>query len=294
MKIGIDIGGSHIAVGLVDDNYTIVSKKEHDWTEEEKKDLFNSVEDYAKKFIKQYIEENNKIEKIGIGFPAQNIVNGVINKSGKSMNLTEVLSQEFNIPVYLKNDVKCSGLCEKTIGALKENDNCFFITLGTGIGGAYFYKNELVVPNKFQGFEVGHMIIENKGKQCKCGQQGCFEQYASMRVFRKDIEELFNIEKLTSYKMFEILEKKEKQEEVNKIIEKYTDFLSIGLINIINIFEPDAICIGGSFTYYAPIFMGKLKQKIKENFKNREVPEMLTAKYENDAGIIGASMLDAN
>jgi len=294
MKIGIDIGGSHIAVGLVDDNYTIVSKKEHDWTEEEKKDLFNSVEDYAKKFIKQYIEENNKIEKIGIGFPAQNIVNGVINKSGKSMNLTEVLSQEFNIPVYLKNDVKCSGLCEKTIGALKENDNCFFITLGTGIGGAYFYKNELVVPNKFQGFEVGHMIIENKGKQCKCGQQGCFEQYASMRVFRKDIEELFNIEKLTSYKMFEILEKKEKQEEVNKIIEKYTDFLSIGLINIINIFEPDAICIGGSFTYYAPIFMEKLKQKIKENFKNREVPEILTAKYENDAGIIGASMLKSN
>ena len=103
-----------------------------------------------------------------------------------------------------------------------------------------------------------------------------------------------NIEKLTSYKMFEILEKKEKQEEVNVIIEKYIDYLSIGLINIINIFEPDAICIGGSFTYYAPIFMGKLKQKIKENFKNREVPEMLTAKYENDAGIIGASMLDAN
>lgn len=294
MKIGIDIGGSHIAVGLVDGNNKIVSKKEHDWTEEEKKELFKSVEVYAKKFIKQFCDENNQIQKIGIGFPAQNIINGVINKSGKTIKLTEILTKEFNIPVYLKNDVKCSGLCEKNIGALKEYNNCFFITLGTGIGGAYFYKNELVVPNKFHGFEVGHMIIESKGKACKCGQHGCFEQYASMRVFRKDIEELFNIEKLTSYKMFEILEKKEKQEEVNVIIEKYIDYLSIGLINIINIFEPDAICIGGSFTYYAPIFMGKLKQKIKENFKNREVPEMLTAKYENDAGIIGASMLDAN
>lgn len=295
MKIGIDIGGSHIAVGLIDTNISIISKKEHDWTKEEKTKLFENIEKYSKNFITEIIEENNvAIESIGIGYPYKNIINGIIYIDGKEINLPEILYNEFNIPVYLKNDVKCSSLCEKKIGNLKEFDNCIFMTLGTGIGGAYFYKNELVVPNRFQGFEIGHMVIATDGKQCKCGRRGCFEEYASMRVFRNEIADLFNLDSINSNKMFEIIESKEKQEEVNQIIENYVGNLSIGIANIINIFEPDAICIGGSFTYYAPIFMDKLKQKIKENFKERDIPEILTAKYGNDAGIIGAAMLTSN
>lgn len=295
MKIGIDIGGSHIALGLVDNNINILSKKEHDWTKEEKINFFENIEKYCKKFIKEIKEENDIcIESIGIGYPYKNILNGIIYKDSEKINLPDILFKEFNIQTYLKNDVKCSALCEKKIGNLNKYDNCIFLTLGTGIGGAYFYKNELVKPNKFQGFEIGHMIIRKNGRQCKCGQKGCFEEYASMRVFRKDICKLFNLEKIDSYKMFEILEVQEKQEEVDKIIEDYIQYLSVGISNIINIFEPDAICIGGSFTYYAPIFMDRLKQKLRENFKGRDIPEILTAKYENDAGIIGASMLDSN
>lgn len=295
MKIGIDVGGSHIAVGLVDSNMNIISKKEHDWSNDEKINLFENIENYAKIFIKEIKQENNcNIESIGIGYPYKNIVNGIIYKDGKKINLPKTIFDEFKISTYLKNDVKCSAICEKTLGNLKKYDNCIFMTLGTGIGGAYFYKNELVTPNKFQGFEIGHMVIEKNGRQCKCGGKGCFEEYASMRVFRKEISELFNLEKIDSYKTFEIIESKEKAEEVNKIIDNYTDCLAIGISNLINIFEPDAICIGGSFTYYAPIFMEKLKQKIKENFKERTIPEILTAKFENDAGIIGASMLTSN
>ena len=296
MNIGIDIGGSHIGIGIIDDNMQIISKNEHDWTKEEKNNLFESVENYCKKTIKDIIEENNDvvIEKIGIGYPAANIVDGIVTKHGKTINLPDILSKEFGIPVYLKNDVKCSAICEKTVGNLQQYDNCIFITLGTGIGGAYNDVKDMVVPNKFQGFEIGHMIIEVNGRKCKCEKKGCFEEYASMRAFRREIEELFNIEKLTSYKMFKILESQEKIEEVNCIIDRFTDYLAIGLTNLINIFEPDVICIGGSFTYYASIFMKKIKQKIKSNFKDREVPQIITAKFENDAGIIGASMLNNN
>jgi len=295
MKIGIDIGGSHIAAGLVDENMNIISKKEYEWTQEEKNNLFLNIEKYSKKFIQEIIEENNvNIESIGIGYPYRNIVNGIIYKDGQEINLPEILFKEFNIPIYLKNDVKCSAICEKTLGNLKEYDNCIFMTLGTGIGGAYFYKNELVMPNKYSGLEIGHMVIQVNGKQCKCGRKGCFEEYASMRVFRKQITDLFNLEKVDSHKVFEIIELQEKQEKVNQIIEDYTDYLAIGLINIINIFEPDAICIGGSFTYYATIFMDKLKEKIQQNFKGRDIPNIITAKFENDAGIIGASMLESN
>lgn len=294
MNIGIDIGGSHIAVGLVNDANKIIIKKEHNWDNEEKKYLFDNIKKYSKKLIKEIISENKDIQKIGIGFPASNIINGVANRFGETINLPQILFEEFNIPTFLKNDVKCSAICEKTIGSLKEYDNCLFITLGTGIGSAYFYKNELVVPNKYQGFEIGHMIIEKDGKTCKCGKKGCFEQYASMRVFREKIEKLFNIEKVTSNKMFEILESNEKEEQVSKIIDEYTEYLAIGLTNVINIFEPDAISIGGSFSYYSSIFMEKLKEKIQQNFNNRDIPNILVAEYENDAGIIGASLIESN
>ena len=295
MKIGIDIGGSHIGLGLIDNDMRIILKKEHNWTKEEKINFFESVEKYCKKLVPELIKDSNdKIESIGIGYPSGNIINGVIYKKGKELNLPKILSTEFNVPTYLKNDVKCSALCEKSIGNLKEYDNCLFMTLGPGIGGAYFYKNELVVPNKYQGFEIGHMVIEKDGRLCKCGQNGCFEQYGSMKAFRNKIEELFNIETLTSHKIFEIIETKEKEKEVNQIIEEYTDYLSLGLISLINIFEPDAICIGGSFSYYAPIFMDKISQRIQKRFPNKEIPDLLIAKYENDAGIIGASMLESN
>lgn len=295
MKIGIDIGGSHIGLGLIDNNMKIILKKEHNWTKEEKIIFFESVEKYCKELVAELIKDSNaKIESIGIGYPSGNIVNGIIYKNGKELNLPKILFAEFNIPTYLKNDVKCSALCEKSIGNLKEYDNCLFMTLGTGIGGAYFYKNELVVPNKYQGFEIGHMIIEKDGKACKCGQNGCFEQYGSMKAFRNKIEELFNIETLTSHKLFEIIKTKEKEKEVNQIIEEYTDYLSLGLISLINIFEPDAICIGGSFSYYAPIFIDKISKRVQKRFPNKEIPDLLIAKYENDAGIIGASMLESN
>lgn len=296
MKIGIDIGGSHIGIGLVNKENLIISKKEHNWTEEEKIDFFKSIEINCKKLIKDIILENDvkNIEKIGIGYPAANIVNGIVTKYGKTLNLPQILSKEFNVPVYLKNDVKCSAICEKKLGNLKGYDNCLFMTLGTGIGGAYFYKNELVTPNKYQGFEIGHMIIEVNGRKCKCGQNGCFEEYASMRVFRKQIEELFNIQNLNSYRMFEILENKEKIDQVNKVIENYVEYLSVGICNLINIFDPDCICIGGSFAYYESIFMEKLKELVQKNFNNRDIPDLLVAKYANDAGIIGASMLESN
>ena len=137
------------------------------------------------------------------------------------------------------------------------------------------------------------MVIDINGRKCRCGQNGCFEEYASMRAFRREVEELFDIDKITSFKMFEIIESGQKREQVNEIIERYTDFLAIGIANLIKIFEPDAICIGGSFSYYEKIFMPKLENKI-QNYLLNPIPKILIAKYENDAGIIGASLLESN
>ena len=296
MNIGVDLGGSHIAVGIVNEDNVIITKREHIWEKVEKEELIKNIEYYCEKLIKEILEENNdiKVEKIGVGYPSSNIIEGVVYTNDGIFDLASILSKEFNVPVYLKNDVKCSAMCEKKIGSLKNYDNCIFITLGTGIGAAYFYKNEMVIPNKYPGFEIGHMIIEMNGRGCRCGKKGCFEEYASMRAYRSEIEKLFNIEQLNSFKMYEIMESKEKLEEVEKVIDEYIEYLSVGIENIIKIFEPDAISIGGSFTYYADIFMEKLRQNLQGKFKGREIPDILLAKYENDAGIIGSSMLKSN
>lgn len=138
------------------------------------------------------------------------------------------------------------------------------------------------------------MVIVKDGKECKCGRKGCFEAYAAMKIFREKVKEAFNIEKVTSPIVLELIADKENKEKIEKIIKEYIDYLALGLSNLIRILEPDVICIGGSFVYYKAIFMEKLIKKLKENFQNRDIPEVILAQYGNDAGIIGASMLESN
>ena len=296
MKIGIDLGGSHIGIGLVNEKYEIVDKIEKDWTDQEKANLWNVVPQAIIDLINRILEKNNlkEIESIGIGFPKSRIINGIVYIDTEKIDLISLLEPIFHTKVYVKNDVKCSGLCEKKLGNLKPYDNALFLTLGTGIGGAYFYHNELMVPNKYPGLEIGSMVIVKDGKTCKCGRRGCFEAYAAMKIFREEVAKEFNLKKVTSDVIFDLMKNKEKEEKINKIISKYIEYLAIGLENLIRILEPDVICIGGSFVYYQSIFIDKLEKKIKENFKDREIPKIITAKYANDAGIIGASMLESN
>ena len=99
---------------------------------------------------------------------AQNIRNLGMDPFGHKFerdSFANDIKEKYNIPVYLKNDVKCSSLCEKKIGSIKDYENALFLTLGTGIGGAYFYKNEQMIPNTYQGMEIGHMIIDVNGKK---------------------------------------------------------------------------------------------------------------------------------
>lgn len=296
MKIGIDIGGSHIGIGLVNDKYEIVDKIERDWTEEEKKDLWTNMQPIIIELLQKIINKNkvSKIEKIGIGFPKSKIIDGIVYIEDKKIDLISLLEPIFNTKVYVKNDVKCSGMCEKKLGSLKNYNHALFLTLGTGIGGAYFYKDELVVPNKYPGLEIGSMVIVKDGKDCKCGRKGCFEAYAAMKIFREKVKEVFNLEKVTSHVVLNLISDKKNEEKMEKIIKEYVDYLALGLSNLIRILEPDVICIGGSFVYYEEIFMEKLINKLKENFKNRDIPEIILAQYGNDAGIIGASMLESN
>ena len=298
MKIGIDIGGSHIAVGLVDNKGNIILKKEKNTSSDNKKNIEKFIEETIAISMNNILQEKDlkikDIEMIGIACPGSN-KDGVIVKAENlgiyNLNIVEKLARYFSAPIKLANDAKCAGLCEKKYGALKKYSDAVFMCLGTGIGGAVFLNGKMLKPKKYPGMEIGHILICKDGNQCTCGRRGCFETYASMKRLRDKITERLGISKELSGEIIFELAKRE-LEKIDDILEEYANNLVEGITNIVNIFEPEAICIGGSYVYHTDILEDKVEQKLKSaKTFNREIPEIVMAQFENDAGIIGATLI---
>ncbi len=302
MKIGVDLGGSHIAIGAVDNNGKVVEKFEKRITKTEKKNIKKIIEEYIVEKTKM-LQEKYKITSIGIAVPGT-IEKGTILKSVnldlKNYPLVDKLAENIDIPIKIKNDTKCAAFAENIYGALREYNSGIFLTLGTGIGGAIIINNKLLEVGELPGCEFGHMIIQKNGLQCNCGKKGCFEKYASMKAFKDNLRNVLNLDEKTSGKdLLDIIRRNPQGSEnfnkINKVIEEYIDNLSIGISNLINIFEPEAVVIGGSFVFYEEIFMNRLKEKILNNsllFNQRKEIIIQTAILGNDAGLIGATLLN--
>lgn len=295
MKIGIDMGGSHVAIGIVNENGKIIEKFEKD---------IKTVGDQAKAEISTYIieiiskiKENHNIEKIGIGSPGtprDGVLTNLINLKIKEFYISSILMEHFDIPVLLKNDAKCAGLAEKTYGALKEYQDAVFLCLGTGIGASVFMNGKELKPIQNPGMEIGHMVIDKNGIKCNCGKTGCFETLCSIKRLKdKLIDEMNLSKKVSSKELLEILKWRAKEENIKKILEEYIDNLNIGLSNIIDIFAPQTICLGGGFVYFEEIlykpFLEKYYNERKSFYKDR-IPDIKLALLGNDAGIIGATI----
>ena len=300
MKIGIDLGGSHIAIGVVDNKGKILEKVEKRITKVEKNNIKKIIEEYIIEKVTGFIEKY-KITEVGIAIPGtvkNDIVVKSVNLGLKNYEIVKNLQNKIKLPIRIRNDAKCAAIAENVYGALKSYNRNIFLTLGTGIGGAVIINNELLDTGDLPGCEFGHIIIEKNGKECKCGKKGCWEKYASIKAFKDNLREVLGLDERTSGKeLLEILRKNNKDNpkyvQINKLVEQYIEYLSIGISNLINIFEPEAIGIGGSFVFYEEIFLDKLKRKIIENkllFNERKAIIILTAILDNDAGIIGATL----
>ena len=298
MKIGVDMGGSHIAIGVIDNKGKILEKVEKRIISKEKNNIKKSIEDYIIEKVKIFVNQY-KITQVGIEIPGT-IRNRVIEKSVnlglKNYDLIKNLEKEIDIPITIRNDAKCAAMAENMYGTMKAFDRNIFLTLGTGIGGAVIINNKLMNTGDLSGCEFGHIIIEKNGKQCKCGKKGCWEKYASMKAFKDNLRELLGLdEKSTGKELLNIIRKNnvnnENYNKINKLIDQYVEYLAIGISNLINIFEPEAIGIGGSFVFYEEVFLEKLKKKILEDdllFNKRKELIIQTTILHNDAGIIGA------
>src|SRR5574344_1334102 len=275
MKIGIDLGGSHIAIGLVNYNNEIVEKRTYYIKEENKFNIERYITGSIINGITEILTSNNiklrTIEMIGIATPG-NPMNGFIMNS-KNLGITKFdLTNELkkglgessiNIPIRLKNDGKCAAIAEKKIGNLKEYSDCVFLCIGTGIGGAVFIDGKFLEPKRNAGFEFGHMIINKNGEECSCGNRGCFEAYCSKKKFKEKMQIALGINKYIGAKeLIQKINENISNPKISSLLNVYIENLAIGISNIINIFEPEAISIGGSMAHYESIIFDKLKNKI--------------------------------
>lgn len=306
MRIGVDLGGSHIGTGLID-GVNIIAIKDKILTREDRSNIELTIVNEISKMIKELCRENNikveDLEIIGIACPGT-ISNGKIVKAGnlgvKNFDLVGELKKEFTNKIILRNDAKCAAMAEKVYGAMKDYKDCVFLCLGTGIGGAVFMDGKLLEPKRYSGFEMGHIVVNKGGRLCTCGKRGCFEAYASIKALKSKVTETLDMDSdISGEYLREVILKREVFENHNEAViqdlEMFLDYLQTGICNYIDIFEPEIVVLGGSFSYYEknPIF-GMLLDKInapKTTFNAGEKPKIVTAMFKNDAGIIGATLI---
>ncbi len=262
-----------------------------------KENIINIIIELVNKVIDESETDLNDIEFIGIASPgtiSNNIIKQASNLGLTDFDLISELQKYINLPMQLKNDSKCAALAEKHYGAMQKYDDCVFLCLGTGIGGAAFFNGEMLQPKRFSGFEFGHMVINKGGRQCSCGKKGCFETYASIRALKNKVAESLDIDNDFSgqYLREELLDLN--NEKIKEVVEQFISDLSVGICNLIDIFEPEILVLGGSFSYYEnnPVYY-KLLEKLNDEtsrFNSDSMPKIELAKLKNNAGIIGATI----
>lgn len=310
--LGIDLGGTNIAVGITDENGTIIYKQSEKTNASGKsfENLVSHIADTAKKAVKSAGYDMNGICAVGMGTPScVNPETGLLvnanNLGWQNVPLLSEMKKHFDCPVFIQNDASCAALGEKLAGAAVSSDNVIMVTLGTGVGGGIILDGKIWGGCDGMGAEIGHTKLVFGGEQCTCGQHGCFECYASATALirqtktaaEKDPESIINDicvneNEITAKTAFDAAKRGDNT--AKKVVDKYIRYLSAGLSSLITIFRPQTVIIGGGISSEGEYLIEPLKKRLAEDVFSAEqigIPDIKAASLGNDAGIIGAAML---
>lgn len=314
--IGIDLGGTNIAVGVVDENYKIVKKGSVPTGADRAPELI--VDDMAKLVLDLIAECGLKLDDVasaGIASPGTvNCARGTVeyanNLPFRAFPICSMLKEKTGLRnVFIDNDANAAALGEAVAGAAKGTKDSVFITLGTGVGGGIIIDGKIYSGFNYAGAELGHIVIVYDGEQCSCGRKGCWEAYSSATALIRMTKKKMNEDK--SSKMWDVVEGK--IDDVNgktafaaaregdaagqAVVDEYISYLACGLTNILNIFQPEIISIGGGISNEKSNLIDPLVKLIREqeygakSGVNRPFTQIKIAELRNDAGIIGAAAL---
>lgn len=313
-NIGIDLGGTNIAIGIVDENYKIVLKdKVPTLSERPTSEIIDDMANLCKSLVERLNLTFDDICYAGIAAPGSvDPINGIVKYSNnikmENFPIADELKKRIPIKkVLIENDANAAALAEAKAGAGKGLNDVIMITLGTGVGGGIVIGGKLYSGFNYAGAEIGHTVIELNGRPCTCGRKGCFEAYSSATGLINMTKEKLNetkdtimwemiggdINKTSGRTAFDASRKGDKAG--REVVDMYIGYLACGLANIINIFQPEVLCIGGGVCGEGDYLLNPLKELVKVNTYGYETQEKNTelkiAELGNDAGIIGAASL---
>ena len=315
--IGVDLGGTNIAVGLCDESLKMIDKGSVPTLADRDGELIvRDMANLAAEIIKRNGLTVNDIASVGIATPgAANSKTGVVEYANNLPFLNFPIAEIFKkyLPVekvLIANDANAAALGEALAGAAKGTKNSVMITLGTGVGGGVIIDGKIFDGGiNCAGAELGHIVIVAGGRQCSCGRRGCWEAYSSATGLSRMTKEKMNELKLKGISSL-LFDEAEKDGKVSArtafnamkrgdkhgamVVDEYIKYLAEGITNIINIFQPEILTIGGGVCNEKEYLTKPLLEIVeKEQYTrgNEVKTKVLTAMLGNDAGIIGAAGL---
>jgi glucokinase len=310
--IGIDLGGTNIVAGLVTGDGHILAKAAlPTLAKRPAQAVLGDIVTLTQSVASEVGITLRDIDSVGVGSP------GIVNKSTgiiecspnldwSNVPLRDALSAELNCTVHIENDANAAAFGEYTFGAAKDYDTFLMITLGTGIGGGMVQHGTILEGFNFAGMEVGHMVIVKDGRPCRCGRLGCFERYASatgLILTTREYMERYpasllrelaggDPDNIDGRMPFDAMKRGDLP--AKEAVETYISDLACGLTNLINIFQPDILAIGGGIAGQGETLLTPLRKAVTREVFSRNSErntEIVAAQLGNDAGIIGAANL---
>lgn len=311
-SIGIDLGGTKILIALVDRNTGEVLEHVKKKTKKDKgpKNIIRKMLEGIEELIENSGKTFDEISSIGVGAAGQiDRKNGVIiaaaNLDCYDLNLKKILTEKFDIPVYVGNDVEIATIGEQKFGAGKDCNDFVCVFVGTGVGSAIVKDGKIIIGATGTAGEIGHIIVDLNGRQCSCGAHGCLEAYASRSAIERRIEGalkkgrkscildyLETGKSITSSMIQKSIERED--ELVIQCVTEASEYLSGGIASIINFINPELIILGGGLIEAVDYFYQKTIKKAKA--KSLPVPaekiQFKKAMLGDYSGVIGAAFLE--
>lgn len=313
--IGIDLGGTNIVAGLVDEQYRILTSASVKTNlPREAEAIIDDMVALCHQVVADQGITMDDVAYVGVGCPGTcNVETGEVeyanNLGFAHLQLGTIMKEKLNKPVYIENDANAAALGEAKAGATKDAAKSVCITLGTGVGSGIVLDGKIYGGSNFAGGEIGHTVIMVDGEPCTCGRRGCWETYSSATALirqtkaamEKDPDSLMwklvdgDITKVEGRTSFDAAQQGDATAQA--VVDRYAEYLACGLVNVINVFQPDIVCVGGGVCRQGENLLGPVRKMIQRDRYSKycqKQTELCVAQLGNDAGIVGAACLGEN
>ena len=297
IRVGVDIGSSEVQIGIVNNEQHLIAISQYPF--DRSRTAEENIDDLAERVLALLKENEIPLDQcigVGVGIPGTiDRKNGKVlysnNIQWEDVSIVQRLGRVIPCPVRIANNADCAALGEAVAGAGKDYSDVAMFTLGGGVGGGIILNGKVFEGGIMGGSEIGHMVIRSGGRICTCGRRGCLEAYVSVPALLKNTETECG-EALTLDEIFDRYHNGD--EVIRQVIEEYIDALGVGIVNIVNMFRPQLILLGGMMSKYTEDLISPLQRIAQEESfggSHGMIPEIKAAKLGKNAGMIGAANL---